>query len=363
MRIQSAVALTSIAALLALAPASLAAASTPSARVAAGQVVRPADTYPIEAYVYSGAAYDSYNSSGEGFEVLGTTPGHYDVVLYGLGLATSQVIADVTSISDSATCAVDSISDEETNLFVIVSCYDFSGGPSSAAFNLLVTHPIAAPHGVFDYALMNSPGQSRTLTSREYNSAHKKNSVKHLGTGRYQVTFGGPKSSGTHGVVKVSPFGDAAGDCVAVGWHGTKAGEVASVDCYDTSAALVNREFTITYASASNLLAMPGVASANAYANRDSTKNYRPSVQYNYDRHARVTISRASAGMYEAFFAGSEGTYANGGDAQVTAVAGADRHCAVTDWQQGSKPNAKIICTTNSGVLTNTNFVVNWVVG
>ena len=364
MRLRSAVAFTSIAAmpLLALASPSLAQASIARTTPVAGQQVRPADSYPTAAYVFSGAAYDSYNSSGEGFDVAGTTPGHYDVELFGLGLVTGKVIAEVTSVSDSATCAVDSINDEELNLIVIVSCYDFSGSPSSAEFNLLVTHPITPPHGVFDYALMNSLSQSRTLSSHEYNSSHKRNSVKHLGTGRYQITFGGPKSSGTHGIVKVSPFGDSAGDCIAAGWHGTKTGEVANVDCYNTAGMRVNREFAITYASASNLLGMGNVASANAFANRDTTHRYQPSVQYNFDRHARVTIVHQGTGRYQATFAGSEGTLTNGGDPQVTAVAGSDRHCAVTDWSQGRNPQVLIACTNNAGILTNADFVVNWVV-
>jgi hypothetical protein len=362
MRKRSAVALITLIPLAALqllvvAPATLAASSGTAAQASA------ANSYPTAAYVFNDANYDSYNSSGEGFDITGTTPGHYDVTLYGLGLVASKVIAEVTPVTDAATCAVNSFSAVETELDVVVSCYDFAGGPSAPGFNLLVTHPYAPPHGVFDYALMNSPDKSRTLGRREYNSSHKKNSVKFLGTGRYQVTFGGPKSSGTHGTIKVSPFGDSAGDCSAVSWHGFAHGEVADVDCYDATGALANREFTITYASASNLLGLGNVATANAYASRDATHKYQPSVHYNSDRHARVTILHESTGVYLATFAGSEGTLANGGDVQVTAVAGSDRHCGVTDWDQMHNPNADIVCTNNAGVPVNTKFIVNWVVG
>lgn len=42
--------------------------------------------------------------------------------------------------------------------------------------------------------------KSATLTgSYEYNSSHKKNSVTHLGTGRYVVLFPGRASAGVHG--------------------------------------------------------------------------------------------------------------------------------------------------------------------
>lgn len=86
-------------------------------------------------------------------------------------------------------------------------------------------------------------------------------------------------------------------------------------------------------------------------------------MQYNSDRAARVTILRKSAGVYLVTFAGSEGTLANGGDVEVMAVAGSDRHCGVTDWDRMRNPNAEIVCTNNAGVPVNTKFIVNWVVG
>jgi hypothetical protein len=118
-----------------------------------------------------------------------------------------------------------------------------------------VTDPASAPPGTFDYAWDSMPAGSGTLNNGyEYNSAGMSDTVRHLGTRRYQVTFEGPASSGTHGTVKVSAYGPGAGDCAASGWHGTGAGQVIDVNCYKASGALGNRDFDITYAGRTHLM-------------------------------------------------------------------------------------------------------------
>jgi hypothetical protein len=66
---------------------------------------------------------------------------------------------------------------------------------------------------VYDYSFVYDSTASGTLTAYQYNSAHKKNKVKFLGDGRYQVTLGGARSSGTHGTVQVSMYGFHGGEC------------------------------------------------------------------------------------------------------------------------------------------------------
>ncbi|HUZ53921.1 MAG TPA: hypothetical protein VMU94_15530 [Streptosporangiaceae bacterium] len=61
-----------------------------------------------------------------------------------------------------------------------------------------MTHPVAPPHGTFDYAFVYQ--RSGQLTSTyQCDSAHKNITVASPHTGQYVVTFGGPRSSGSSG--------------------------------------------------------------------------------------------------------------------------------------------------------------------
>ena len=253
---------------LALVPATSAVAAT----------ARPAANYITTAYLWSGLGYYLYNSAGEGITVTPTATGQYDVYVEGLAPVAGKAIVEVTPYgSSNDTCSVQYWDASSISLLAHVDCYTAVGGvPANTAFDLLVTHPSTTPHGVFDYAWNYMATGSGTLHGYQYNSSRDANKVQHLGTGRYQITFVGPKSSGMRGTVKVSPYGAGAGDCGPVSWHGTTHGEVILVNCYAPAGALQNREFSVTYASANNLLGQSGIAGANALANHPTTTQLRP---------------------------------------------------------------------------------------
>lgn len=134
----------------------------------------------------------------------------------------------------SADCVVADWASSAAGDFVAdVDCYEvITGTAADSDFGLLVTRPVHRVNGTFDYSFVYLPAESGTLSTYQYNSSHKKNSVKFLGAGRYQVTLGGPSTSGTHGVVKVTAFGSGPGDCKPISWTGTAKGEVVDVDCF-----------------------------------------------------------------------------------------------------------------------------------
>ena len=281
----------------------------------------------------------------------------------GLASVAGKAIVEVTPYDSNDTCSVQGWAASGSYLTANVDCYTaVTGVPATTKFDLIVTHPFTTPHGVFDYAWDYNPVGSLTLHGWQYNSSRDANKVQHLGTGRYQITFVGPKSSGMHGTVKVSPYGLGAGDCGPVSWHGTKHGEVIRINCYAPAGALENREFMVTYASGNNLLGQSGIAGANALANRPTTASYKPSVQYNSERHAVVSVQHLSTGFYKVTFKGSEGTSNNGGDVQVNSVGNADVQCYVLGWSQQKNPYAYIGCDNEFGTAHNSAFEVNWVV-
>ena len=103
-------------------------------------------------------------------------------------------------------------------------------------------------------SFVHKSNASGTLTQSQYNSSHLHNSVRYLGTGRYQVTLGGPASKGTQGIVEAPAYGSAAGGCELVGWTGTTTGELVN-GCFGAGSTRANSQFLVTYATANNLMA------------------------------------------------------------------------------------------------------------
>jgi hypothetical protein len=324
---------------------------------------RPDAASAMAGYVWSGSPVSVYTYNSTGGSVSVTTPiiGQYQATFGNLGSIADDVVPQVTTYATTATCAVGGWEAAAGDLQVDVDCFGLNGSPVAADFDLIVTHPTSTPHGVFDFAYAADGTRSGTLCCDQYNSAGKQNSVKFLGTGRYQLTLGGPKTSGTHGTVKVSPDGAVPGDCELVGWRGSKQGEVVDVDCFSDAGARQDRSFMVSYASSNNLMGLNGKTEASALAS-GAAAVYQPSVQYDSTRGARVTVVRYSTGTYEVLFAGSEGTSANGGDIQVNAVGSSDRHCIVDYWAQQFTPAAYIHCFGNNGNPANSPFAVDWVV-
>ena len=348
--------------LVTLAP--LAALATSSPALASQQAPeRPASASALAGYAQwdGSSTLDTYSESGQAVSVDNYATGEYTVTFDGLGGITGGD-AEVSGGANETMCT-DLWGPAGANLQVNVWCFaPGSGSYDNSSFSVIVTQPMSAPSGTYDYSSVYKDTTSGTLTGAyQYNSAHKKNSVRHLGTGQYQVTLGGPASTGTAGTVKVTAWGNEPGGCNPTGWHGGGDGEVVSVDCFTAAFGAQNRSFTLVYTTTSNLMGLTGRINAAAYAD-SAAAVYQPKVQNDSRHGARVTVAEYSPGSYEILFAGSgSGTSAiNAGNVQVTAV-GTGRQCFIDDWIKDLTPSAYVICVNKAGDPVRSGFTIQWV--
>lgn len=338
----------------------LAVTSHPSA------VRAPAAPAAVAGYisVYQGAEvpyYDYDSAAGQvAMKQLGT--GQYRISFGGMGGLATSAIAQASTFGSPAICVVGDLAASAGRLQAVVSCFGATSGQHvNSGFDVIITRATRSAHGRFDYAFDGKPAFSGTLTSREFNSAGKKNTVRHLGTGRYRVTFGGQAAAGTSGTVKVTAYGTSAGFCDPVSWTGSAAGEVVTVDCFGARYAPQNKKFMVSYAASGSLLGLGGQTVANVLAD-GSTASYQPPVQYDSAAGAAVTVTRRYAGGYQLMLTGSEGDNTWGGDVEVDAVGSAGLHCEIPGWTEQATPVVNIFCYNSHGVLTDSPFTVQWVV-
>jgi hypothetical protein len=318
-------------------------------------------------YLWSeGTSYYAYNSAGKAVTITDDAPvaGEYEVFFDGLQGIGDNGDVQVSSYDTVDTCPVvgwGSVSGAEE---VDVACYTPSGtlDTTPQLFDVTITDPHTVPSGVYDYAWIEPDNKSFKLTgSGEYNSSHKVNQVKHLGTGSYEIVFPGPRSSGVHGTVEVTPFDAGGGTCLASGWKGTKAGEEVFVHCYSATGKAEDQFFTVVYASANNVLGLNHATDANVLASGKGAIS-APTEDYLSARGAKAIVIEYYAGAYEVVLAGSEGNSKLGGDVQVNAVNSRDYHCYVFDWGQETTPVVNLYCLNLKDQDVATPFTVQWVV-
>ena len=337
---------------------------------AATATARPATSNAVAGYAWVDGGlqtyYDFDSANGRGSAVTYSSPatGIYQIEFGNLGGIARNADVQVTPYSVDENCAPSGWTNDHGKLRVVVDCYSLSGTLSEANFDLIVTHPSSPPNGVFDYSLVYTPNSSGVLTTNQYNSSHKKNSVKHLGTGKYQVLLGGQKTTGRQGIVHVTAYGAQPGNCELVSWAGSAQGELVNVDCFGPGPGHVaqNRKFIVAYATASSLMGIKSQVVANAFAN-GKTQLYAPGLQFDSKHGAKVSVLRNETGRYEVLPVGSGGnTDKWGGDVQVSAVGTKDQLCISGGWGQFTNPSLTVECFDRSGNPADVPFTVEWVV-
>jgi len=346
--------------------AATAAAAAPAAAATHGQAAsRHVGPTAVAGYAWSGdtSGYYTYDSTGATPTIEGDGTGSYFVIFPGLQNLTNEHV-DVSSYGTAGSCLFVRAEGLVTNLTISVSCYSQSGAPVNASFDVLVTQPKRAPSGVFDYAAVPKARSGKLTGAGDYNSSRKADSVRHLGTGRYQVTMPGPAARGTTGTVQVTNVDHyGPGNCELAGWHGTRAGQVIDVGCFATDGTPQNRYFGVTYARSANLMGLGGVTNASAYANRPAALAYQPAIQYDSRRGASVVVIWEGRGQYLVIPAGSGGpSTVNGGNVQVSAVGTTDDRCYVDSWGQGTAPEISVSCVNSHGTAANSAFTIQWAV-
>jgi hypothetical protein len=297
----------------------------------------------------------AFDSGGGAANVRRLATGQY-AATFGLRAFLPVPTVHVTTYNASANCDVGGLEVQTRRLTVRVSCYSLAGSAQDTTFDLLAGEAGARPRGTLDYATVLAGHVHFPV-----NSSHRPITVTHLSAGRYQVAFGGPKTSGVAGTVQVTAFG-TRGNCVVAGWHGASAGELVDIDCFSPSGSRADSSFFVGYSRRGNLTGIRGAATADAFASRPTTASYRPAVQDNDTTGAHVTVQRAATGQYLVTFVHSGGRYhADGGDVQVSAVATSDRHCYVVSWSTTVSPQAKVSCVDNAGAPADTPFTIQWI--
>jgi hypothetical protein len=344
-----------------IAPAALA---RPAARPAqpahqSAAHVRPDIIGDLAGYLWSelDPVYDFDGQIGS-ISIASISTGNWDVTLGNLGPITGGIV-QVTPYDVRGTCSVGSWFPSGSDLTVNVRCYSLSGHPANMLFDLLVTQPTTPPAGTFDYAWVYRDTNSGKLTgSYEYNSAHKVNTVRHLGRGRYQVTFPGNSPGGMKGAVKVSAYGVGGGDCVTSGWTGSHSGLVVDVNCYTAAGKPANRMFDVTYASRTNLM---GLVFPTVNALVSSTGHVQ--AQVNSQPKAHVVVVHTKRGLYTVDLDGTPEQF-SGGDVQVSPVASRYEHCVVTEWLgQKTKTVVTVNCFDNQRRPVDSGFTLEFVEG
>jgi hypothetical protein len=288
------------------------------------------------------------------------TVGQYQVTFGSLGFTGG----DAQLTAGSGACVIQSWAKTAVgDLAVNVNCYSGLGTPSPEPFNLAVTKPTRTPAGVFDYALVPGTGTG-LVKAYEYNSSHKANTVKHLGTGQYLVTMPGPGTKGASaGTVKISANGNVPGACQLAKWLGTSTGQQIYVDCFALTGARQNTPFTVVYTRGNNVMGQDTLTDANALANHAGDL-YQPGIQFDSKLGARVSIAHLQAGVYLFIPAGSDLTSrVNGGrgDLQVTTAGSTYAACGFSIVRT-HLPLIEVACINAGGNNVNSAFTAQWAV-
>jgi len=317
---------------------------------------------------------DTYNSTGQAVTFIRDGTGIEVVQFAGVLHAGSAHVSVPSPFATSvnASCSVEGwisvpVSDP-TALEVEVDCFDNTGASADEPFDLLVTKPAAAPHGVLDYDFVpQDPSMmNTTFAADQFNSSGAANSVTHASAGVYSLTMPGSGSAGNNqGTVKVSPVSDQPGGCQAGSWTATTSAQKITVRCFGPTGTPEDMPFTVTYARGNNLMGQNGLQTANATVLAGGTAPvYQPAVQFDSVAGAKVTAAHLDHGKYLVFFAGSSpAADANGGNGniEITPVAAQYRHCTYT-LRHTHTPKLEVTCTDAAGTPRDTRFMVQWVV-
>jgi hypothetical protein len=348
----------------------LAAATAVTGPAVAGttRAAGPAVTVAAESgYIDTEPGGRVYDSEGGTPSVTEVSDGQYVVEFPNLSDLTDKGgNFEVTPVQTAHNCTITAF-DTGTGgtAIVYVDCY-LLGSLTDTYFDLTATRAGTIKHGLLDYAWVSNKNKSYKLSGKDlFNSAHQASRVKHLGTGRYEVTFAGRAKTTNTGSVKVSPYGFGDGNCQAASWHGGRTATTVYVDCFGYGGHRRNREFLLVYARNNNILGRSGLTAASASASKPKTKAYYPSPQYDSRPGARVKVVRLSVGHYRVHFNGSGGPTGPviGGDVQVTTTGGTFARCTPYSYSQGSSPSAFITCYDALGGAVNASFSVQWLLG
>lgn len=320
---------------------------------------------PSQAGCHNPASYWSYNSTTAANEICRVGTGQWEVRFP--GLAASGGNAQVTAYGSApASCKVVWWLPSGSAEVVRVHCFTFAGAPTDAHF----TASFAAGGGAANtiaFAWAHDPTAASYTPSPtyQYNNRGGLATVTHGSIpGSYSVSLPDSFGASSAGGVKVTSYGWSTDVCKVVSWGPTATAEVVNVQCYDTAGNPADEQFSLVYVNGMNILGDNLLADGYAWANEPSSGSYTPALAYQRNTALgtlpSITITSPLIGTYDVFLPGQDKGL-DGGHFQVTAYGSGSARCQVGYWNPtAGGRTARIYCFTNTGILTDTLFDVQY---
>ena len=311
------------------------------------------------------AAY-AYDSAGGTITITRSGTGAYTVNFPNLGAVASTGTVNVTTYGTTASaCRTGGWSASGTALVVFVDCYSLAGSFTDSFFTASFASDTAETPSL-DYVWADNPapgiGVTYTPTSSfQFDSAGTAVTVTQVAVGVYDVNLPGPSTVG--GSVKATVYNNPDVNCEVVDLIAESPGQVAEVNCFDTTGALDDSAFDLTFVAANNFLGMPNMFSAYLWANNATASSYTPATPYQYSTatNAINTVTRTAVGSYTVTMPGLARSVATG-DVQVTPYGSTDNYCQVASWgNSGSSVLATVRCFNTAGALVDSEFTLQYV--
>jgi hypothetical protein len=303
---------------------------------------------------------DVYNAgSTDPIDVVRRGPGDYEVTWTNFGsVGTGGGNVQVSAFGPgNEQCYVQSWG----NSTAFVRCFDPSGAPVDAEFNVLFWRPEATDPGIaFAWADNPSSPSYTPSPSYSYNAAGGALIAERTGVGNYRMNFADLDPTETSfGHVQVSAYGTSDVRCRTGGWVSATGptSTFVDVDCADSTGAPIDTRYSVLF------LWPPKKALDQTFA---FTRNHFPAsasddVTLDEETFNRaggtVLITSTTTGRYLVDFEGFE-NFAGGGNVQVTAESTygeSGRYCNIESWAPGA---VAINCYDAAGVAADSLFSV-----
>ncbi|MEM1008640.1 MAG: hypothetical protein AAGJ35_06505, partial [Myxococcota bacterium] len=189
-----------------------------------------------------------------------------------------------------------------------------------------------------------------------YNSTGKTNTVKFLGTGRYEVIVRGQSLPGGH--VQITSYGNPAHYCKVQSWTRKNNNTHVFVRCFRTTGALTNSLFSLLYSKRSP---SGGNVGGYVWANNLTSSSYTPPISFQYNSlYPAVATTQNTAGKNN-----STGSYwvkypkikGKPSTALVTAYGANSDYCKIRSWSAlSTDAKVNVQCFNRLGNPVNARF-------
>lgn len=311
--------------------------------------------------------YQFNSASSKDISVSRFAPGTYEVNIPG-GAIHKYGVAQATSYGSNATAQVEGWGDMGTSVIIRVKLYNPNGQLTDSKFVLFFYEEDRVSRRINSaYQWMNDP----VALSDEYtfNSKGLKNTVKKIGTGRYEVTFPSMKANsqtpGQKGNVQVTPYGDHFRRAKVVSWGGHDGKKVKTIiQLYNANGQPADGQFVVSYISDFGI----GQAEygedpdygAYVWAGNPTAANYTPTLAYqdiNTSPQA-ITIQKTGTGTYRVKLPkiiNYKSTMAI-----ASAYGSGATYCTILGWSLNSSDDTIVTvrCYNAAGIPTNSKFTL-----